>query len=147
MSVHEYEINIFECLLTRGYFIPCGLELVGHWYTTSFWGMEEQVTCFATWSNTWKVKKVISITSGSRGGRTRRAPPLTAADLWFFMPKTLFFLNFSSLASLATNFKHDFNKNMAKNTLKITFTSTFNTFNDFLHFLPPPRWQGPRPPP
>jgi len=28
------------------------------------------------------------------GGRTRRAPPLTAADLWFFMPKTLFFLNF-----------------------------------------------------
>ena len=32
------------------------------------------------------------VTSGSRGGRTRRPPPLTAADLCFFIPKRLIFL-------------------------------------------------------
>jgi len=35
----------------------------------------------------------IVITSGSRGGgRTRRAPPLTAADLWFLYAQNASFL-------------------------------------------------------
>jgi len=33
-------------------------------------------------------------TSGSRGGRTRRAPPLTAADLWFFYAQNAIFSQF-----------------------------------------------------
>jgi len=48
------------------------------------------------------------------GSNTRRAPPLTAEDLWFFMPKTQVFLKFLSLASLAINVKSYFNRNMAK---------------------------------
>ena len=45
----------------------------------------------------------VSSTSGSRGGRTRRAPPLTAADLWFFYAQTLNFLLFF-LRSLRSRF-------------------------------------------
>jgi len=41
-----------------------------------------------------KYIKIIVISLADPGGRTRRAPPLTAADLWFFMPKTLIFLIF-----------------------------------------------------
>ena len=33
-------------------------------------------------------------TSGSRGGRTRRAPPLTAADLWFCNAQNAYFSHF-----------------------------------------------------
>ena len=33
-------------------------------------------------------------TSGSRGGRTRRAPPLTTADLWFFNAQNAYFSHF-----------------------------------------------------
>jgi len=48
---------------------------------------------------------------------------------------------FSSVASLAIKFKHNFNRNMAKTrTLKMTFNSTFHTLNDF---LPLPPWQSP----
>ena len=36
------------------------------------------------------------------------------ANLRFFMPKKLIFLNLFSLASLAINFKHHFKRNMAK---------------------------------
>jgi len=47
-------------------------------------------------------------------GRTR-GDPLTAADLWFFIPKMLFFSKlFSSLASLGIHFKSNFNRNMTK---------------------------------
>ena len=54
-------------------------------------------------------------TLAAPGGRTRRAPPpLTTAAQWFFMPKTLIFLIFSSVASLAIHFKSNFSRNMAK---------------------------------
>jgi len=56
------------------------------------------------------------ITSGSRGGGAPGAP-LTAADLWLFLPKTLIFLPFFS--SLAINFKHNFNRNMGKTRLRL----------------------------
>jgi len=36
---------------------------------------------------------LISLADPGGGGRTRRPPPLTAADIWFFMHKTLNFLN------------------------------------------------------
>ena len=61
---------------------------------------------------------VYHITSGSRGGRTRRAPPLTAADLWFFYAQNAIFLKFSSLASLANHFKPYFNRNVARKGTK-----------------------------
>jgi len=75
----------------------------------------------------------------------------TAADLWFvYAQKAFFSLFFPLLALLAIKLEHNFNRNMAKtilgypggitpgyprmgqNTLKNTFTSTFNTFNVFL---------------
>ena len=49
------------------------------------------------------------------GGRTQRAPPPNSrGPMIFLMPKTLIFLIFSSLASLAINLKHDFNRNTAQ---------------------------------
>ena len=63
------------------------------------------------------------------GGAPGAPPPLTTYD---FMPKTLFFLNFSSLASVAISFKHNFDRNMAKNTLKTTF------FQHSKHSMIPP---------
>ena len=63
-------------------------------------------------------------TSGSRGGaHPARAPPNGSGPKIFLCPKRLFFTIFSSLASLAINFKHNFNRNMAQNTLKYDFYS------------------------
>ena len=71
-------------------------------------------------------------------------PPLTtAADLWFFMPKTLIFLIFFLRSRLISSIiLIDIWSKHAKKDFY--FTSPFNTFNDILH--PPPRWQSPRPP-
>ena len=73
---------------------------------------------------------MVYITSGSGGG------PLTCV-----MPKTLVFSIFSSLASLAINFKHIVDRNMAKTSSKITFTSTFYYLSMILIYrsLPPLR--------
>ena len=43
---------------TEGELIPYGLEPAGYWYATSFWGMEEHVTCFVTWRSTCYVKRI-----------------------------------------------------------------------------------------
>jgi len=58
-------------------------------------------------------------TSGSRGGaHPARAPPNGRGPMIFYAQNAIFSHFYSSLASLATNFKHDFYRNMAKNTLK-----------------------------
>ena len=71
------------------------------------------------------------------GGAHPAPPPPNGRGPMIFLCLNANFIYFSSLASLAINFKHTFNRNTAAKTrFKITFTSTFNIFNDFL--LPPP---------
>jgi len=84
-------------------------------------------------------------TSGSRRGRNRR-PPQTAADLWFVYAQNAIFLIFSSLDSLAINFKHNCKRNMATTRKNMAFTSTLNTFNEVLP-LPPSLTKSTPPPP
>jgi len=86
-----------------------------------FWLSRSYISFLDFWNHgvyvvyIWKLSRFIRYTSGSRGGgRTRRAPPLTAADLWFFYAQNANFLIFSSLASLAIHFKSIFNRYMAK---------------------------------
>jgi len=65
------------------------------------------------------ILSILVITSGSRGGgRTWRPPLLTAADLWYFNAQNVNFSHFSSLDSLAINFKHKFNRNRTKTHFK-----------------------------
>jgi len=60
-------------------------------------------------------KQITLFTSGSRGGRTRRAhPPNGRGPMIFLCPKRQFFSCFSSLASLAIHFKSNLNRYMAK---------------------------------
>ena len=55
-------------------------------------------------------------------------------DSFFWLTQvTLYYLY---IMTLTINFKHNFNRSMVKLRWKMTFTSTFNTFNDFL--TPPP---------
>jgi len=61
------------------------------------------------------------------GGAPVDPPPLTATGLWYVMPQMLFF----SFYSLLIHFKTKWCKH-AKSMLNITYTSTVNTFNDFL---------------
>jgi len=69
-------------------------------------------------------------TSGSR--ERNRRPPNGRGPMIFVMSKALVFLIFfSSIASLAINCKQNFTRNTAKTRLKMTFTSTYNTFTDF----------------
>ena len=66
------------------------------------------------------------------GAHPARAPPNGRGPMIFCAKKRYFFSIFSSLASLAITFKHYFTLNMTKTRSKMTFISTFNTFNDFL---------------
>ena len=86
----------------------------------------------------------VNVTSGSRG-RTRR-PPLTAANIWFFMPKTLNFLIFFPLAPLAIHFNPSFNRSMAKHVENYVWLQP-STISMIFYPPPLPRWQSPRPPP
>ena len=85
---------------------------------------------------------LVICTSGSRGGGAHPAPPLTAADLCFFMPKMLIFLNCFLRSRLILSII--FIETWPKTRKIMTFTSTINTFNDFLPLHPPP-WQSPPP--
>jgi len=58
------------------------------------------------------------ITLADPGGGTRRTPPLTAAELWYFYAQNAtfsqFFSSLASLANVAIHFKHNCNRNMPK---------------------------------
>jgi len=92
-----------------------------------------------------EVDRTFSTSGSEGGGRTRRAcpPPLTAADLWFFLcPKRQFFLFFPRLLRsrfILSLILIDIWPKHAKNWLLL---QTVTTFNDL---LPPPltRWQSP----
>jgi len=56
----------------------------------------------------------ITITSGSTGGAPGTLPPNGRGPIIFYAQNAIFFSIVSLLASLAINFKHNFNRNMAK---------------------------------
>jgi len=54
------------------------------------------------------------------GAHPARAPPNGRGPMIFYAQNAIFLSFFSSLASLAINFKHNFNSSIAKNALKKT---------------------------
>ena len=70
------------------------------------------------------------------GGAPGARPPLTAADLWVFYAQNANFTHFfSSIASLAIDFKYNFNRNMAINMLKLLLLQPLTLS---MIFYPPP---------
>jgi len=73
--------------------------------------LRKESICFLFFVSFFLYKSNTHTLADPGGAHGARVPPLTAADLIFLCPKRLFF---SFFYSLAINFKHNFNTNIAK---------------------------------